>query len=30
MAHPDNLAELPAGDPDATRAVFSDLIGWSY
>ena len=30
MAHPVIHAEIRAGDPDATRAFFSELFGWTY
>jgi uncharacterized protein len=30
MAHPVIHAEIRSGDPDATRAFFSELFGWTY
>src|SRR5204862_1954559 len=30
MAHPVIHAEIRAADPDATRAFFADLFGWTY
>jgi predicted enzyme related to lactoylglutathione lyase len=30
MAHPVVHAEIRSSDPDATRAFFSGLFGWSY
>lgn len=30
MGHPVVHAEIRSSDPDATRAFFSDLFGWSY
>ncbi len=30
MAHPVIHAEIRSADPDATRAFFADLFGWSY
>ena len=30
MAHPVIHAEIRSGDPDATRAFFSELLGWTY
>jgi len=30
MAHPVIHAEVRSGDPDATRAFFGELFGWSY
>ncbi len=30
MAHPVIHAEIRSGDPDATRAFFADLFGWTY
>ena len=30
MCHPVVHAEIRSSDPDATRAFFSDLFGWSY
>lgn len=30
MAHPVVHAEIRSQDPDATRAFFSDLFGWTY
>jgi uncharacterized protein len=30
MAHPVIHAEIRSADPDATRAFFSDLFGWTY
>jgi uncharacterized protein len=30
MAHPVVHAEIRSTDPDATRAFFADLFGWSY
>ena len=30
MPHPVIHAEIRSGDPDATRAFFADLFGWTY
>lgn len=30
MAHPVIHAEIRSADPDATRAFFTDLFGWTY
>jgi uncharacterized protein len=30
MAHPVIHAEIRSADPDATRAFFSELFGWTY
>jgi uncharacterized protein len=30
MAHPVIHAEIRSADPDATRAFFADLFGWTY
>jgi uncharacterized protein len=30
MAHPVIHAEIRSSDPDATRAFFADLFGWTY
>jgi len=30
MAHPVVHAEIRSADPDATRAFFADLLGWTY
>ena len=30
MAHPVIHAEIRSQDPDATRAFFSELFGWTY
>ena len=30
MAHPVIHAEIRSADPDATRAFFAELFGWSY
>jgi uncharacterized protein len=30
MAHPVIHAEVRSGDPDATRAFFGELLGWTY
>jgi predicted enzyme related to lactoylglutathione lyase len=30
MAHPVIHAEIRSSDPDATRAFFSELFGWTY
>lgn len=30
MAHPVVHAEIRSADPDATRAFFSELFGWTY
>jgi predicted enzyme related to lactoylglutathione lyase len=30
MAHPVIHAEIRSGDPDATRAFFSELFAWTY
>ncbi len=30
MAHPVIHAEIRSGDPDATRAFFAELFGWTY
>jgi uncharacterized protein len=30
MPHPVIHAEIRSGDPDATRAFFGDLFGWTY
>ena len=30
MAHPVIHAEIRSHDPDATRAFFADLFGWTY
>jgi uncharacterized protein len=30
VAHPVIHAEIRSADPDATRAFFSELFGWSY
>jgi uncharacterized protein len=30
MAHPVIHAEIRSADPDATRAFFRDLFGWTY
>ena len=30
MAHPVIHAEIRSADPDATRAFFGDLFGWTY
>jgi hypothetical protein len=30
MAHPIVHAEIRSSDPDATRAFFGDLLGWTY
>ena len=30
MAHPVIHAEIRSEDPDATRAFFADLFGWTY
>jgi len=30
VAHPVVHAEIRSGDPDATRAFFSELFGWTY
>ena len=30
MAHPVIHAEIRSSDPDATRAFFAELFGWSY
>ena len=30
MSHPIVHAEIRSSDPDATRAFFGDLFGWSY
>ena len=30
MPHPVIHAEIRSADPDATRAFFADLFGWTY
>jgi predicted enzyme related to lactoylglutathione lyase len=30
MSHPIVHAEIRSGDPDATRAFFGELFGWTY
>jgi predicted enzyme related to lactoylglutathione lyase len=30
MGHPVIHAEIRSADPDATRAFFADLLGWTY
>ncbi|MDX6525723.1 MAG: hypothetical protein QOI43_1234, partial [Gaiellales bacterium] len=30
MSHPVIHAEIRSADPDATRAFFAELFGWTY